>query len=191
MDLRKSEHTVISGKIHVATQIFTRFKELASYDTSFVVVEACERDGLASGAPERDRHASVHDSSARASVEYSLAICFGNSSSVSRGRPEATDGGRHIPVGNGDAATKRPEEYSGGVNELLVGQSELEAAGEEELKLGFWRRWIGIGIGVPMGGRPCATGILARTSLINGHNRTMDTTIKERHLSVVPAKRMD
>ena len=124
-------------------------------------------------------------------LEYSLAICLGNSSSVSRGRPEATDGGRHIPVGNGDAATKRPEEYSGGVNELLVGQSELEAAGEEELKLGFWRRWIGIGIGVPMGGRPCATGILARTSLINGHNRTMDTTIKERHLSVVPAKRMD
>jgi hypothetical protein len=68
-----------------------------------------------------------------------------------------------------------------------VGQSGPEAAGEEELKLGFWRRWIGIGIGVPMGGCLWATDIFARTSL---KNRTMNTTVKEGHLSVAPAHRM-
>jgi hypothetical protein len=65
MEVREPARTVYPGEISV----MPRVKKLPSSDRSLVVVETFKRDGLASRAPERDRHASVHDTSVRALVE--------------------------------------------------------------------------------------------------------------------------
>jgi hypothetical protein len=62
-------HTGHSWEIHGLKRIRSRFEEPSSFHTSLVVVEACESDSLASGTLERDRDATVHDTSARTLVE--------------------------------------------------------------------------------------------------------------------------